>query len=59
MHSGVLWYLVAFDRDRDDGPTFRVDRIAGAPTAGAGATPVTTTGGWSRQFLVWMGWTSR
>jgi predicted DNA-binding transcriptional regulator YafY len=29
VHSGWRWYLVAFDRDRDDWRTFRVDRIAG------------------------------
>ncbi len=113
VHSGERWYLVAFDRDRDDWRTFRVDRIAGMPTAGGraprrevpggdpaafvkaslrgwrdpgprapgrvrihaperevaprvpaayatvtpdvdGSCVVTTTGGWSRQFLVWL-----
>jgi predicted DNA-binding transcriptional regulator YafY len=113
VHSGARWYLVAFDRAREDWRTFRVDRIAGAPaTTGrahrrrvpggdpaafvqasqqgtlaeapvapgrvrvhapahevaprvpapyATVTPetegtclVTTTGGWSRQFVVWM-----
>ena len=29
MHSGWRWYLVAYDLDRDDWRTFRVDRIAG------------------------------
>ncbi len=29
VHSGWRWYLVAFDLDRDDWRTFRVDRIAG------------------------------
>ena len=30
VHTGRLWYLVAWDRDRDDWRTFRVDRIDGA-----------------------------
>jgi predicted DNA-binding transcriptional regulator YafY len=30
VHSGARWYLVAFDRERDDWRTFRVDRIDGA-----------------------------
>jgi predicted DNA-binding transcriptional regulator YafY len=29
VHSGYRWYLLAFDLDRDDWRTFRVDRIAG------------------------------
>lgn len=29
VHSGFDWYLVAFDLDRDDWRTFRVDRIRG------------------------------
>ncbi len=29
VHSGWRWYLVAFDLERDDWRTFRVDRIAG------------------------------
>jgi predicted DNA-binding transcriptional regulator YafY len=32
VHSGHRWYLVAFDRDRDDWRTFRVDRIEGRPS---------------------------
>ncbi len=35
VHSGARWYLVAFDLDRDDWRTFRVDRIVGRPTPGA------------------------
>lgn len=112
VHSGWRWYLVAWDLDREDWRTFRIDRIAGRPVAGGRArareipggdpaafvqrsirqgdqvTPVpgrirvragaeavaarvpasratvepdgddacivTTTGGWSRPFLVWM-----
>jgi predicted DNA-binding transcriptional regulator YafY len=29
VHSGYRWYLVAFDVDRDDWRTFRLDRIRG------------------------------
>jgi predicted DNA-binding transcriptional regulator YafY len=114
VHSGYRWYLVAFDGDRDDWRTFRIDRIRGrvrpgercrrravpggdpaayvreqissdrpgegeaqpgrirlrAPAArirprvpgryatvepdGADACIVTTRGGWSRNFLIWM-----
>src|SRR4051812_42392880 len=111
VHTGYRWYLAAWDLDRDDWRTFRVDRIAGRVTpAGRGqrrevpggdpaafvrkairaqdAAPVrgrvrvrapanlvgprvprryatvepdgdaaclvTTTGGWSTEFVVWM-----
>ena len=33
------WYLVAFDLDRDDWRTFRIDRIAGPVPTGARSTP--------------------
>ncbi|MEM6371057.1 MAG: YafY family protein [Myxococcota bacterium] len=33
VHTG-RWYLVAFDRDRDDWRTFRVDRMGAEPTLG-------------------------
>jgi predicted DNA-binding transcriptional regulator YafY len=29
VHSGYRWYLVAYDLDRDDWRTFRIDRIRG------------------------------
>jgi predicted DNA-binding transcriptional regulator YafY len=29
VHSGLHWYLVAYDLDRDDWRTFRIDRIRG------------------------------
>ena len=32
VHTGRLWYLVGWDRDRSDWRTFRVDRIDGRPT---------------------------
>jgi proteasome accessory factor B len=31
---GGHWYLVAFDRDRGEGRTFRVDRVTSAPSVG-------------------------
>lgn len=34
VHSGRRWYLVAFDLDRDDWRTFRLDRIRGRPRPG-------------------------
>ena len=35
VHTGRRWYLLAFDLDRDDWRTFRVDRIDDAPQPGA------------------------
>jgi len=35
VHTGARWYLVAWDVDRDDWRTFRVDRIKTAPVRGA------------------------
>jgi predicted DNA-binding transcriptional regulator YafY len=37
VHSGYRWYLLAFDRDRDDWRTFRVDRIRGRVRPGGRA----------------------
>jgi predicted DNA-binding transcriptional regulator YafY len=34
VHSGYRWYLVAFDLDRDDWRTFRLDRIRGRVRSG-------------------------
>lgn len=34
VHTGYRWYLAAWDRDRDDWRTFRVDRIDRALTLG-------------------------
>jgi predicted DNA-binding transcriptional regulator YafY len=31
VHTGRLWYLVGWDRDRADWRTFRVDRVGGRP----------------------------
>jgi predicted DNA-binding transcriptional regulator YafY len=41
VHSPRRWYLLAWDIDRADWRTFRVDRIAGEPTLGARFTPRT------------------
>jgi predicted DNA-binding transcriptional regulator YafY len=38
-HTGHRWYLVAWDRVREDWRTFRIDRIVGAPTVGAHFAP--------------------
>jgi predicted DNA-binding transcriptional regulator YafY len=38
-HTGRRWYLVAFDLERDDWRTFRVDRIEGEPQPGPRFTP--------------------
>ncbi|MEU7525421.1 YafY family protein [Saccharothrix sp. NPDC042600] len=38
-HTGRRWYLVAWDVDRADWRTFRVDRIAEEPTLGARFVP--------------------
>jgi len=35
VHTGRRWYLVAWDPDRDDWRSFRVDRIEGRLSAGA------------------------
>jgi predicted DNA-binding transcriptional regulator YafY len=34
VHTGYRWYLVAFDLDRDDWRTFRIDRIRGRARSG-------------------------
>lgn len=36
---GRRWYLIAWDTDRSDWRSFRVDRLDGAPIPGAGFTP--------------------
>ena len=38
-HTGRRWYLVAWDVDKEDWRTFRVDRIEEEPTPGARFTP--------------------
>ncbi|WP_433510219.1 helix-turn-helix transcriptional regulator [Nonomuraea sp. CA-143628] len=39
VHTGRRWYLLAFDLDRDDWRTFRVDRMDSAPQPGPRFTP--------------------
>lgn len=39
VHTGFRWYLVAWDLDRNDWRTFRVDRISGAVQLGTPAVP--------------------
>jgi predicted DNA-binding transcriptional regulator YafY len=39
VHTGYRWYLVAWDRDREDFRTFRVDRIAGKVSVGKRFAP--------------------
>ena len=45
VHSGYRWYLVAFDLDRDDWRTFRIDRIRGALRTGERGRRRTVPGG--------------
>jgi len=39
VHTGERWYLVAWDRVRNDWRTFRIDRIVGDPQVGAHFAP--------------------
>jgi predicted DNA-binding transcriptional regulator YafY len=39
VHTGARWYLVAWDLDRSDWRTFRVDRIQDEPRPGARFMP--------------------
>lgn len=43
--TGSRWYLLAWDLQREDWRTFRVDRIAGAPDTGARFLPRKVPGG--------------
>ena len=45
VYSGRHWYLVAFDLDRDDWRTFRIDRIESALRLGGRGQPRTVPGG--------------
>ena len=45
VHSGFDWYLVAFDLDRNDWRTFRVDRIRGRVRLGERGQTRTVPGG--------------
>jgi predicted DNA-binding transcriptional regulator YafY len=45
VHSGYRWYLVAFDLDREDWRTFRIDRIRGRVRPGERGRRRTVPGG--------------
>jgi predicted DNA-binding transcriptional regulator YafY len=45
VYSGYRWYLVAFDLDRDDWRTFRIDRIRGRVRPGRRGRRRTVPGG--------------
>jgi predicted DNA-binding transcriptional regulator YafY len=45
VYSGYRWYLLAFDLDRDDWRTFRIDRINGRVRVGARGRRRTPPGG--------------
>jgi predicted DNA-binding transcriptional regulator YafY len=45
VHSGLRWYLVAFDLGRDDWRTFRIDRIRGRVRIAERGRPRTVPGG--------------
>ena len=51
VYSGYRWYLVAFDVDRDDWRTFRIDRIRGRLRAGERGARRTVPGGNPAAFV--------
>jgi len=51
VHSGWRWYLVAYDLEREDWRTFRVDRITGRVTLGARGTRRSVPGGDPAAFV--------
>jgi len=51
VHSGYRWYLVAFDLDRDDWRTFRVDRIRGRVRPAERGRPRVVPGGDPAAFV--------
>ncbi|HZU39753.1 MAG TPA: transcriptional regulator [Solirubrobacteraceae bacterium] len=51
VHSGWRWYLVAFDLDRDDWRTFRLDRIRGRVRVGERGRRRTVPGGDPAAFV--------
>ena len=51
VYSGYRWYLVAFDLDRDDWRTFRIDRIAGRVREGSRGRRRTVPGGDPAAYL--------
>jgi predicted DNA-binding transcriptional regulator YafY len=51
VYSGYRWYLVAFDADRDDWRTFRIDRIRGRVREGGRGQRRTVPGGDAAAFV--------
>jgi predicted DNA-binding transcriptional regulator YafY len=51
VHSGYRWYLVAFDLDRDDWRTFRIDRIRGRVRLAERGRPRPVPGGDPAAFV--------
>lgn len=51
VNAGRRWYLVAWDRDRDDWRTFRLDRLERLRTGGARFTPRELPGGDPATFV--------
>jgi predicted DNA-binding transcriptional regulator YafY len=51
VHTGYRWYLVAFDLDRDDWRTFRIDRIRGRLRPGERGRRRTVPGGDPAAFV--------
>jgi predicted DNA-binding transcriptional regulator YafY len=51
VHSGSRWYLVAFDLDREDWRTFRIDRIRGRVHVGERGRRRTVPGGDPAEFV--------
>ena len=51
VYSGHRWYLVAFDLDRDDWRTFRIDRIRGRLRPGERGRRRTVPGGDPAAFV--------
>ena len=51
VYSGYRWYLVAFDLDRDDWRTFRIDRIRGRVRSGVRGRRRTVPGGDPAAFV--------
>jgi predicted DNA-binding transcriptional regulator YafY len=51
VHTGYRWYLVAFDLERDDWRTFRIDRIRGRVTLAGRGGRRTVPGGDPAAFV--------
>jgi predicted DNA-binding transcriptional regulator YafY len=51
VHSGYRWYLVAYDLDRDDWRTFRIDRIRSRVRLAERGHPRTVPGGDPAAFV--------